>query len=80
MATQVPCPTCQTQVTWSQQNPFRPFCCERCRLIDLGQWANEEHKITTKNPDNELSKNDVDHMDIEEIEALLANQKDEFFK
>lgn len=80
MATTVPCPTCQTQVVWSTQSPHRPFCSDRCRLIDLGQWANEEHKIAAKSPDHELDKNDVDHMDIEDIEALLANQKDEFFK
>ncbi|MGL5335465.1 MAG: DNA gyrase inhibitor YacG, partial [Enterovibrio sp.] len=26
-------------------NPYRPFCCKRCQLIDLGQWANEENCI-----------------------------------
>lgn len=41
----VPCPTCQTEVVWSSENPFRPFCCKRCQLIDLGEWANEEKVI-----------------------------------
>lgn len=41
----VKCPTCQRQVLWSTTNPFRPFCCERCKLIDLGEWAAEEKAI-----------------------------------
>jgi len=35
---QVSCPTCRRPVVWSAQSPSRPFCSERCRLIDLGQW------------------------------------------
>ena len=45
MATKVPCPTCQAEVEWIPANAFRPFCSERCRLIDLGAWASEQHKI-----------------------------------
>lgn len=41
----VKCPTCQKEVEWSPQNPYRPFCCERCKLIDLGAWASGEHAI-----------------------------------
>lgn len=44
--THLNCPQCQTLTTW-QNNPFRPFCSERCRLIDLGAWANEDYKIAT---------------------------------
>ena len=35
---QVSCPTCRRSVVWSAESPSRPFCSERCRLIDLGQW------------------------------------------
>ena len=42
---QVNCPTCGTSTPWSGSNKYRPFCCERCKLIDLGAWASEEHKI-----------------------------------
>lgn len=42
---QVKCPTCQQSVLWDPKNQFRPFCCERCKLIDLGEWANEERAI-----------------------------------
>ncbi|AVJ55140.1 DNA gyrase inhibitor YacG [Idiomarina sp. OT37-5b] len=45
MPTSVPCPTCQTTVEWSDKSPFKPFCSERCKLIDLGEWANEEKAI-----------------------------------
>lgn len=39
------CPTCQKPTTW-QDNLYRPFCSERCKLIDFGEWASESYKIT----------------------------------
>lgn len=50
MSTVVKCPTCSAEVEWTPQSTFRPFCSERCKLIDLGAWAAEEHAI----PGNEL--------------------------
>ena len=41
----VNCPTCGKPVAWSKDNKWRPFCSERCKLIDLGEWANESHRI-----------------------------------
>ena len=41
----VKCPTCQKEVEWLKESTFRPFCSERCRLIDLGDWASEKHTI-----------------------------------
>ncbi|MGE0581836.1 MAG: DNA gyrase inhibitor YacG [Steroidobacteraceae bacterium] len=41
----VPCPTCQRETEWSDASPYRPFCSQRCRLIDLGAWLSEEHAI-----------------------------------
>lgn len=41
----VACPQCKTKVEWSEQNPYRPFCCERCKMLDLGAWADESHRI-----------------------------------
>lgn len=49
------CPTCQKRVKWTQTNPYRPFCSERCRLIDLGAWADEQHTI----PGNVAGDDDV---------------------
>lgn len=45
MTTIVNCPTCQTEVIWAKESLYRPFCSERCQLIDLGEWANEEKRI-----------------------------------
>ncbi len=40
----VNCPTCQRELEWHSAR-FRPFCSERCRLIDLGAWLTEQHAI-----------------------------------
>lgn len=40
----VRCPTCRREIEWAEA-PFRPFCSERCRLIDLGGWLTERHAI-----------------------------------
>jgi endogenous inhibitor of DNA gyrase (YacG/DUF329 family) len=45
--TLVKCPVCGKEAAW-RENPFRPFCSERCRLIDLGKWASEEYRIAGK--------------------------------
>lgn len=39
------CPTCKKSIYWSDAFPDRPFCSERCKLIDLGAWSSEEHVI-----------------------------------
>jgi uncharacterized protein len=41
----VKCPTCSTPVAWTEASRFRPFCSERCRTMDLGDWAAERHRI-----------------------------------
>jgi endogenous inhibitor of DNA gyrase (YacG/DUF329 family) len=41
----VACPQCSTRVEWSDANPNRPFCSERCRLLDLGAWASERYRV-----------------------------------
>ena len=43
----VDCPHCQTQVQWTEESKFRPFCSKRCKLIDFGDWANESNKISS---------------------------------
>jgi uncharacterized protein len=46
--TRVKCPTCHRELDW-ESAPFRPFCSERCRLIDLGAWLTEKHAIPGEN-------------------------------
>ena len=47
----VKCPTCGTSVAWLPENVFRPFCSERCKMIDLGAWAESEYSIVTNSDD-----------------------------
>lgn len=54
----VNCPTCREIVTWSEANPHRPFCCERCKLVDFGEWASERHAI----PGEPVDPEDVEGM------------------
>ncbi len=49
---QVECPTCKKRVIWSKDNPWRPFCSERCRLIDLGDWLEERNRIADEPADS----------------------------
>lgn len=46
----ISCPTCRKKSTLDPKNTYRPFCSERCKLIDLGGWANEDYKIPTNEP------------------------------
>jgi len=42
---QVACPRCGIQADYAPENRWRPFCSDRCRLIDLGQWASEAYRV-----------------------------------
>jgi endogenous inhibitor of DNA gyrase (YacG/DUF329 family) len=50
----VACPQCAGPSRYEASNPYRPFCCERCRNIDLGAWANEEHRLPDETPQDDL--------------------------
>lgn len=52
----VACPQCKKLIEYSLNNKYRPFCCERCQLIDLGDWANETHRIPDKNLDDDADE------------------------
>lgn len=41
----VKCPTCGKAVPWILEQRDKPFCSQRCKLIDLGDWATDAHKI-----------------------------------
>jgi len=43
--TRLACPTCRRNITWSEEFPWRPFCSERCRMVDLGTWLTGGHAI-----------------------------------
>ncbi|HEY5675095.1 MAG TPA: DNA gyrase inhibitor YacG [Malonomonas sp.] len=48
MSLKIKCPRCKSETEW-QGNASRPFCSEKCRLVDLGNWANEEYSIAGRN-------------------------------
>ena len=55
----VSCPTCGAPVEWNPENAQRPFCSERCKLIDLGAWASESHAIPGYPLEDELFAGDL---------------------
>lgn len=58
-----PCPRCGEASTW-EGNEYRPFCSERCKLIDLGAWASEEYKLPTQDaPQAGLRRHEDDYED-----------------
>ena len=44
----IQCPRCGAETLYAPGNKSRPFCSERCRLIDLGKWAAEEYRLPEK--------------------------------
>lgn len=63
MTTNIKCPQCKKSVSW-QGNSDRPFCSERCRLLDLGRWADESYRIAGKSQDALADENVVHITDL----------------
>jgi endogenous inhibitor of DNA gyrase (YacG/DUF329 family) len=59
----VKCPTCGKSVKWTPGNEFRPFCSERCKLIDLGAWASEQHRIPGREEQDEVLSGELQPSD-----------------
>jgi len=55
----VACPTCGNRVEWGPRSPFRPFCSERCKLIDLGAWAAEKYRVPVVEENDEPEQADA---------------------
>ena len=64
MPLRVKCPTCRKEVEW-ENNPRRPFCSNRCQLIDLGAWTEERYRI----PGHEVEINFADDDDDDESKS-----------
>ena len=60
----VTCPQCGAPVVWDSTNRFRPFCSERCKMIDFGRWANEEYRMPAE-----------DKPSAEEVEEGYKNER-----
>jgi hypothetical protein len=55
---EVRCPNCDRTVVWSPESQWKPFCSERCKLIDLGAWFEEERAIPGDQPAHQATADD----------------------
>jgi len=46
----VACPQCAAPVEWRPESQWRPFCSERCKMIDLGAWATGTYRVRAEDP------------------------------
>jgi endogenous inhibitor of DNA gyrase (YacG/DUF329 family) len=49
----VPCPGCGGDSVYAPSNPYRPFCSERCKNLDIGAWASESFRVGSEAPPEE---------------------------
>lgn len=61
----IKCPQCKKDAEYSGDNIYRPFCSKRCKMIDLGEWADESYRLKSEEP---LSEDDL-------IEAYKKQEK-----
>lgn len=53
------CPICHKSIR-REGNPWRPFCSERCQLLDLGNWMSEEYRIPGQGPEANIDLDEPD--------------------
>jgi endogenous inhibitor of DNA gyrase (YacG/DUF329 family) len=74
---EVACPHCKKKFNYFDST-FRPFCCERCKMVDLGHWLNETYRMPVKNnPEGLPETNNDKNFGDEEIENDKAPQSEE---
>ena len=47
MPREVSCPRCGRRHEW-EGNPYRPFCSERCKMVDLGRWLSGDYRVPVR--------------------------------
>ena len=55
----VRCPACGGDSVYATGNPYRPFCSERCKNMDLGAWASESFRMPTEAPPDDQPYGDA---------------------
>ena len=65
----IKCPTCGKEIEY-EGNEFRPFCSERCKLLDFGAWADEDYSLPTETAS-------MTEEEFEELEQALSKRKDQ---
>lgn len=66
----IKCPHCEKETVYSLENPWRPFCSEQCRTLDLGAWASDSYLIADK---SEAVSLDADITVNEETDGILRH-------
>lgn len=66
----VRCPQCGKLISW-EGNPYRPFCSERCQLIDLGRWLTGDYFIEVP-PEGVEDIHDLEEQRESDTEGLLS--------
>lgn len=69
---QIKCANCGKPIQW-ENNEFRPFCSERCQLIDFGAWVDEDYRVpdeTDKSADEKLIHLQIDEEVADELKKL----------
>jgi endogenous inhibitor of DNA gyrase (YacG/DUF329 family) len=51
----VPCPRCGAAAAFTADNKWRPFCSERCKMIDLGLWGSDAYRVPAEEPPDEAT-------------------------
>lgn len=64
----VKCPYCGKDAVFAATNPYRPFCSERCKTIDLGAWADESYRVPAQNSSSYQDEGFLDEEDHSENE------------
>lgn len=57
---QYACPHCETELEWNPENPWRPFCSERCKNNDFIAWANEDNRLPGNSDFDDLLSGDLE--------------------
>lgn len=52
------CPQCNQTTTLGSDNAWRPFCSERCKLLDLGEWFGERYTVPVENAEGDFTQDD----------------------
>lgn len=78
MNQQAKCPQCRKPSSMSPENVYRPFCSERCQLIDLGAWATGKYAIAAEIQTPTDDENELEQNDLSESKNPLADAEGDF--
>jgi endogenous inhibitor of DNA gyrase (YacG/DUF329 family) len=69
---EVNCPNCKKRFNYFESE-FRPFCCEKCRMIDLGHWLSESYSV----PAEKLTPDEIDTLEQLHEEKNSTEEKEQ---